>query len=300
MRESLRQWILWQGFLTAFFVIILGVLRGYGRRAFFSYWMKGWAVFGAWLGACWLSLDAGLPPAWKWSLTFVSLSLSYLEICLLYLGAFSLYSGKNIRAHTQRGWTAGLLGFAGAVFVAAFALHDYPAASFALRAVPRSAALAAVYLYSALALRQPSEFAGSRGARLTQWGCFAYGLTNLIEAVETFAAGVLGTLSTAFQALFELDAACELAVVTGMVLLLFEESRQFHQRLEVYQSIVPTCSGCGAVRDDAGVEHGEGEWMPLHDFVGRYSAARFSHGYCPRCLEVQMASARDTRSRSAA
>jgi hypothetical protein len=300
MRESLRQWILWQAFLTIFFVVILGVLRSYGKRAFFSYWMKGWAVFGMWLGACWLSLEAGLPPVWKWSLIFVSLSLSYLEVCLLSLGAFSLYPGRSISARIRRGWTAGLLGFAMAVFGVAFALHDYPAASFALRAVPRSAALAAVYLYSALALHRSEEFAGSRGARLTQWGCFAYGLTSLIEAIETFAVGALGTVSTAFQALFELDAACELLVVAGMVLLLFEESRQFHQRLELYESIVPTCSSCGAVRDDAGHPPGQGEWMPLHDFVERYSAARFSHGYCPRCLEVQLACAREAQARKAA
>ena len=300
MRESLRQWILWQAFLTLFFLVILGVLRGYGRRAFFSYWMKGWAVFGAWLGACWLALDAGLPPVWKWSLTFVSLSLSYLEVCLLYLGAFSLHPGRALSRRMRVGWAAGLLGFAAVLFVAVFALREYPAASFALRSVPRSAALAAVYFYSAQASGRAPEFAGSRGARLTRWGCLAYGVTKVIEAIEAFAAGVLGTVSAAFQALFELDAACELTVVAGMVLLLFEESRQFHQRLEIYQSIVPTCSSCGAVRDDAGVEHGEGEWMPLHDFVARYSAARFSHGYCPRCLEVEMARARDTRSQSAA
>lgn len=301
MLDSLRHWILWQASLTAFLVVILGVLKTHANSAFFSYWMKAWALFGVWLGVSWLALGRELSP-WpvKWPLLFVSLSLSYLEICLLFLGAFSLHPGRVLTARVRWGWTAGLLGFAGLIFLAAFALREHAAASFALRSAPRSAALAVVYLYAAGAIHRSACFAGSRGAGLTVWGCAAYGLTKIGEALEALAVGVLGSVSASFNLFFLLDAACELAVVAGMVLLLFEESRGIQQRLELYQAIVPTCSGCGAVRDDAGTQHGRGRWMSLQDFLQRHSAAQFSHGFCPRCLKLQLAAALEARSRRTA
>lgn len=55
------------------------------------------------------------------------------------------------------------------------------------------------------------------------------------------------------------------------------------RRLELYEKILPVCSVCGRIRDDSGVEQGEGKWGQLDEYVARHSDAQFSHGFCPDC-----------------
>jgi len=46
------------------------------------------------------------------------------------------------------------------------------------------------------------------------------------------------------------------------------------------QGILPICSYCRRVRSDADSWHG------IEEYVAAHSAARFSHGVCPECLET--------------
>jgi PAS domain S-box-containing protein len=56
-----------------------------------------------------------------------------------------------------------------------------------------------------------------------------------------------------------------------------------HQRLELFEQILPVCCVCGKIRDDSSTEHGKGEWGKLDDYVRRHSEAQFSHTFCPDC-----------------
>jgi len=40
-----------------------------------------------------------------------------------------------------------------------------------------------------------------------------------------------------------------------------------HIELKTLRGFLPLCCICGLIRDDTGVEHGEGEWMKVDDFV---------------------------------
>ena len=55
------------------------------------------------------------------------------------------------------------------------------------------------------------------------------------------------------------------------------------KRLHLYESVLPTCSVCKAVRDDSKAKRGEGEWMPLDRYIMRHAHTRLSHTYCPEC-----------------
>jgi len=61
-----------------------------------------------------------------------------------------------------------------------------------------------------------------------------------------------------------------------------------HIELKTLRGILPFCCICGLIRDDTGVEHGEGEWMKVAKFVTQKTAAQVSHSYCPKCHENAM------------
>lgn len=53
--------------------------------------------------------------------------------------------------------------------------------------------------------------------------------------------------------------------------------------------IVPICCFCFKVRDDQGLESGQGPWVSLNAYAGSRQLPLnhgflFSHGYCPDCV----------------
>jgi CheY-like chemotaxis protein len=50
--------------------------------------------------------------------------------------------------------------------------------------------------------------------------------------------------------------------------------------VEELHGILPICSYCKRVRSDAD------SWHAIEEYVSAHSAARFSHGICPQCLET--------------
>jgi hypothetical protein len=67
-----------------------------------------------------------------------------------------------------------------------------------------------------------------------------------------------------------------------LIVAVLRDTRQ-RQRLGLYESILPVCCMCGAIRDDTGVEHGKGHWDSLEEYVRQHSRTQFSHTYCPKC-----------------
>jgi len=63
------------------------------------------------------------------------------------------------------------------------------------------------------------------------------------------------------------------------------EKRELRRKLKLWEDILPVCACCRRIRDDAGVEPGDGRWMPLEEYLVRKTGVRVSHGYCPECAE---------------
>jgi hypothetical protein len=63
----------------------------------------------------------------------------------------------------------------------------------------------------------------------------------------------------------------------------FLESKEIveHMRaeLDLLRGILPTCAGCKRVRTE------EGRWEEIEAYVTKHSAAQFSHGLCPQCVD---------------
>lgn len=48
------------------------------------------------------------------------------------------------------------------------------------------------------------------------------------------------------------------------------------------EGIIPICSWCKKIRDD------EKSWHQIESYISSHSEAKFSHGVCPECYEIQM------------
>ena len=63
------------------------------------------------------------------------------------------------------------------------------------------------------------------------------------------------------------------------------EKRDLRRKLKLYEGILPVCAGCRRIRDDAGVEPGDGPWMPLEEYLVRKAGVQVSHGCCAECAK---------------
>lgn len=71
----------------------------------------------------------------------------------------------------------------------------------------------------------------------------------------------------------------------GLVMALWvgrlaEHERQLHRYVERLEGLLPICSFCKSIRNDAG------EWEPLEAFISQRSGAQFSHSFCPSCSKT--------------
>ena len=62
-----------------------------------------------------------------------------------------------------------------------------------------------------------------------------------------------------------------------------EDSRSKLQKslvnLKTLQGLLPICADCKKIRDD------DGYWQQLETYIGKHSAATFSHSICPDCMQ---------------
>ena len=61
---------------------------------------------------------------------------------------------------------------------------------------------------------------------------------------------------------------------------LISELRQALTQIETLQGILPICSYCKKIRDNAG------RWSKVEDYISVRSQAQFSHGICPSCMKA--------------
>ncbi len=64
-----------------------------------------------------------------------------------------------------------------------------------------------------------------------------------------------------------------------------EERYELRKKINLYENILPICSVCRKIRDDAGKEPGSGEWFSIEDYLARKTGILMSHGYCKECYE---------------
>jgi hypothetical protein len=58
---------------------------------------------------------------------------------------------------------------------------------------------------------------------------------------------------------------------------LSEHERELNRRVEVLEGLLPICTFCKSIRNEAG------NWERLETYISRRSEAVFSHGLCPSC-----------------
>ncbi|WP_345736392.1 hypothetical protein [Prosthecobacter algae] len=68
-----------------------------------------------------------------------------------------------------------------------------------------------------------------------------------------------------------------LLFITFLAGKLSQQTQALRARVRTLEGILPTCSFCKDIRDEAG------NWHEIEDFVTSRTEARFSHGVCPEC-----------------
>ncbi|MHA1673832.1 MAG: MASE1 domain-containing protein [Promethearchaeota archaeon] len=58
-----------------------------------------------------------------------------------------------------------------------------------------------------------------------------------------------------------------------------EEVEQALSKIKILTGFLPICSSCKKIRDE------DGDWHRLENYIDRHSEAKFTHGYCPECME---------------
>lgn len=278
----LRQMVNQQLLAGIFVVLVLVVLYvRLHREEFFWWWGWAFGAHAATLFFSWLSLL--LPTEWTplryavvWAMTFSALG----QIPLLIAGVQSLRTDKPPRKFNMKL----ALGLTFALATAMVIISRLPldgVVQYAIRTVPRHALLALAYVYCGWIFLAKTQQTVSMGVRVTAFACLLYAG---VRAMWTFQL-IPGVPVWENSNLSLLNLASTLLIALGAVLFLLERHNLEHQRLTLYEQILPTCSLCGNVRDDTGKEHGKGDWVGLQDFVTKHSETQLSHTICPNCID---------------
>ena len=63
------------------------------------------------------------------------------------------------------------------------------------------------------------------------------------------------------------------------------ERGQMEKKISLYERYLAICSVCRDIRDDTGVNPGEGEWKRLEQYMEERANIEITHGLCPTCFE---------------
>jgi hypothetical protein len=85
-----------------------------------------------------------------------------------------------------------------------------------------------------------------------------------------------------------------IAVMALWFTRLAQHERELEHRVKTLEGLLSICSFCKRIRN----EHGE--WERLEKIISERSAARFSHGFCPACIEEHFPDYPDPAGRSTA
>ena len=72
------------------------------------------------------------------------------------------------------------------------------------------------------------------------------------------------------------DALIDVVILAGTAVLMDRMARQ-EQELRVLHGLLPICSFCKRIRDEAG------DWRQLETYIASRSEARFTHTFCSEC-----------------
>jgi PAS domain S-box-containing protein len=61
---------------------------------------------------------------------------------------------------------------------------------------------------------------------------------------------------------------------------LVRELQSALESITTLQGLLPICSNCKKIRDDAGT------WNQLEEYIIKHSGASFTHGVCPECMKL--------------
>lgn len=73
------------------------------------------------------------------------------------------------------------------------------------------------------------------------------------------------------------DRDAEMATVFGELAAIALQNSRYLDEIQRLKGIIPICSYCKGIRDDAGY------WSRLEDYIETHSEAQFSHGICDKC-----------------
>jgi K+-sensing histidine kinase KdpD len=51
------------------------------------------------------------------------------------------------------------------------------------------------------------------------------------------------------------------------------------EKISVLSGLLPVCAACKSIKDE------NGNWMQMEVYISQHSAAKFTHGMCPACME---------------
>jgi DNA-binding NtrC family response regulator len=61
------------------------------------------------------------------------------------------------------------------------------------------------------------------------------------------------------------------------------KKEELRKKVRYFENILPVCAVCKKIRDDAGKEPGEGEWVSLEKYLRRRTGLEIRHSYCVKC-----------------
>jgi two-component system, NarL family, sensor kinase len=247
--ESLYLSVTTQLLLTSCLVTLLWALYARLRRfEFFRWWAWAWTSFAIYLATATVSLRLG--PAWTVrKATFVSQLIvsGYVQSMLLVFGGLSWRNPKRISPGFL--WRGLVIAFAAAAisFALSFSLHGFPAASFAIRNVPRTLALACALQFCGAVFWREFRRSRSYAAATTGFFCLVYSINQLVYCLSfsemllahwnwQFPAVLQRVANTKYvggSALLFLDLLYTCGICLGMILLLVERYQHTASELEV-------------------------------------------------------------------
>lgn len=59
-----------------------------------------------------------------------------------------------------------------------------------------------------------------------------------------------------------------------------DEQKKLRSKIELYEKLLPICSGCRRIRDE------KNNWWPIEEYVRVKSGAQITHTICPDCVKV--------------
>jgi DNA-binding response OmpR family regulator len=108
---------------------------------------------------------------------------------------------------------------------------------------------------------------------------FMTALDRVEDKIAGFSAGAVDYITKPFQQL-------EVLARIKTHISLRKRERELEEALEeikTLKGILPICSYCKQIRNDAGY------WQQVEEYISEHSEAMFSHGVCPTCYKKVMA-----------